>query len=149
MKKSPLVIKRLFNVPVTRLWTAITDPGSMKQWYFEIPDFRPETGAEFNFPGHIDGKDFTHRCRITEVIPIRKIAYKMTFDIDQVQEGLMVETYVSFELEPEGDSTWLTLVHEGLENFPEGLKWFAFDDFVKGWSQQLDKKLKVFFNAEK
>ncbi|AYL96267.1 SRPBCC family protein [Mucilaginibacter celer] len=141
MKNQPLIIKRLFDVPVTRLWKAFTDNESMKNWYFDIPGFKPKAGAEFSFPGHIDGRDFIHRCKITNVVPLRKIAYDMVFDIDQIQKGLMVKTHVSFEFEPAEDKTWLTLIHEGLENFPEGLKWFAFDDFVKGWSQLFDDKL--------
>jgi uncharacterized protein YndB with AHSA1/START domain len=148
MKKSPLVIKRLFKVPVTRLWKAITDVESMKHWYFDIPDFKPEIGTQFSFPGHIDNKDFTHHCVVTDVVPIRKIAYTMVFAIDPISPGLAVETHVSFELEPEGNDTWLTLVHEGLENFPEGLKWFAFDDFVRGWGKQLDEKLNTFLTME-
>jgi uncharacterized protein YndB with AHSA1/START domain len=148
MAAAPLIIERIFNAPLTRVWRALTESEDMKHWYFDIPDFKPEPGFVFSFPGNIDGKDFIHRCKITEVVLLKKIAYTMAFDINSIQTDLVVETQVSFELEPEGDKTKLTLIHEGLENFPEGLKHFAFDDFVKGWGLQFDEKLKGFLEIE-
>lgn len=70
----------------------------MKHWYYYIADFKPEAGAEFDFPGHMDGMDFIHQCKVTDVVPLREIAYRMVFNI-QVQPDLKVETHVSFKCE--------------------------------------------------
>jgi uncharacterized protein YndB with AHSA1/START domain len=31
------------------VWKAITNAADMKQWYFDIPGFKPEVGFEFSF----------------------------------------------------------------------------------------------------
>jgi uncharacterized protein YndB with AHSA1/START domain len=36
MKTQPFVIERTFNVPVERVWKAITDREEMKQWYLTL-----------------------------------------------------------------------------------------------------------------
>ncbi len=42
MKNEPFVIERILNAPVERVWRAITDKDEMKNWYFDIPEFKPE-----------------------------------------------------------------------------------------------------------
>ena len=51
MKSEPFVIKRTFNAPIERVWKAIKDKNDMKQWYFDIPEFKPQVGFEFQFEG--------------------------------------------------------------------------------------------------
>ena len=31
-------MERVYNAPVERVWSAITDKDQMKQWYFDSPD---------------------------------------------------------------------------------------------------------------
>ena len=36
----PIIIEKTIEVPKDQLWKALTDPGQMRQWFFEnIPDF--------------------------------------------------------------------------------------------------------------
>ena len=51
MKTEPFVIERTYNVSIDKVWQAITDKEKMKQWYFDLSDFKPEVGFEFTFPG--------------------------------------------------------------------------------------------------
>jgi len=44
-----IVIERTFNAPVARVWQALTDVDQMRQWYFDLKEFRPEVGFEFGF----------------------------------------------------------------------------------------------------
>ena len=44
-----VVIERTFAAPVARVWKALTDVGEMKQWYFDLKEFKPEVGFEFEF----------------------------------------------------------------------------------------------------
>jgi len=68
MKADPLVIERSLNEPSEKVWKAITDKKDMKQWYFDIAEFKPEVGFEFQFEGGKDDKRYLHICEITEVV---------------------------------------------------------------------------------
>jgi len=56
MSAQPFVIDRVYNAPTERVWEAITDNNKMKEWYFDIPDFKPEVGFEFTFNGGSEDK---------------------------------------------------------------------------------------------
>ena len=60
-------LEKLLNAPVNLVWEAITDKHKMKQWYFDLEEFKPEIGFEFKFKGgHEDGIQYQHICEITE-----------------------------------------------------------------------------------
>ena len=69
MKPEPFVIERTLNAPVEKVWKAITDKEQMKQWYFDLAEFKPEPGFEFSFDGGTDEKSYVHLCKVTEVVP--------------------------------------------------------------------------------
>ena len=140
MKTEPIVIQRSYNAPVKKVWDAITNLEQMKQWYFNnIPDFRPEPGFTTQFNVHHEGKDFLHIWKVTEVVPMKKISYEWRY------EGYPGNSLVTFELVPEGDSTSLTLTHEGLETFnPELHPEVERKNFVEGWTAFIGSLLKKF-----
>ena len=70
-----VVIERTFNASAARVWKAITDVEEMRRWYFDLKAFKPEVGFEFEFIFEHEGVRYDHRCKITEVIPQKKIAY--------------------------------------------------------------------------
>jgi uncharacterized protein YndB with AHSA1/START domain len=92
-----LVVERTLDAPVTRVWKALTDVDQMRQWYFDLKEFRPEVGFEFGFVVEHEGNTYDHRCKVTEVIPQRKIAYTWRY------EGHEGNSLVTFELFPEGE----------------------------------------------
>ncbi len=51
MITKPIIIEETYNSPVKRVWEAITDKNKMKQWYFDLSEFKPEVGCEFRFMG--------------------------------------------------------------------------------------------------
>jgi len=67
-QNEPFVIERVYNAPVEKVWKALTDNSYMKQWYFDIAEFEPVVGFEFQFEGSNEGRTFLHRCKITEVV---------------------------------------------------------------------------------
>jgi len=136
MKSEPFVIERTFNAPVERVWKAITDKNEMKQWYFDIASFRAEPGFEFEFKGGNEERTYLHKCKITEVIPNKKLAYSWQY------EGFDGYSEVSFELFPEGRRTRLRLTHSGIDSFPADNPDFAKKNFVEGWTQLIDQILK-------
>jgi len=139
MKPEPFTIERTYDAPVEKVWQAITDREQMKKWYFDIPEFRPEVGVEFQFDaGDQNDKIYRHLCRITEVVERKKLTYSWQY---ADTEGL---SHVTFELFEEGNVTRLKLTHEGLETFPADKPAFARENFVRGWTEIIGTNLKNF-----
>lgn len=142
MKHEPFVIERTFHAPVEKVWKAITDKDQMKQWYFDIAEFKPEVGFEFQFEGGTKDRCYVHLCKITEVVIGEKLTYSWKY------EGYEGNSFVTFELFDEGDTTRLKLTHEGLETFPLSKLDFAQANFVAGWTQLIGTSLKTFVEKE-
>ena len=130
-----VVIERTFNAAVARVWEALTDADEMRVWYFDLKEFKPEVGFEFEFTVEHEGTKYHHLCKITEVIPQKKIAYTWRY---AGEEG---DSLVTFELFADGDRTRLKLTHEGLETFPK-LPAYARTNFEKGWTEIIGSSLK-------
>lgn len=127
MKTEPFIIEQTYNAPVESVWSALTDVNKMKQWYFDVDDFKPEVGFTFRFSGTDKGVTFWHKCVVTEVIPFKKIAYSWRY------EEFIGDSEVSFELFDEGAQTRLKLTHTGLETFDQTNPSFAKKSFAGGW----------------
>ena len=138
MKDQPIVFERTYDAPVQKVWKAITDRDQMKQWYFDIAEFKPEVGFEFQFTGRNEEKEYVHLCRITEVVKEQKLQYSWRY---KGYEGI---SFVTFELFPEGEKTRLKLTHEGLESFPKSNPDFAKENFIEGWGYFTNTALKDF-----
>jgi uncharacterized protein YndB with AHSA1/START domain len=134
MKAEPVIVERTFNAPVQKVWEAITDNAKMKQWYFDLEEFRPEVGFEFRFYGGTEENKYLHICKITEVIPLKKLTHSWRYN------GYPGDSFVTYELFPEGDKTKLRLTHTGLETFPS-LSDFARTNFEMGWNHIIGKSL--------
>ena len=67
-----VIVERTLNAPVAKVWRALTDVDRMRQWYFDLKEFKPEVGFEFEFVVEHQGTTYHHLCRVTEVIPNRK-----------------------------------------------------------------------------
>ena len=131
--------ERIFNAPVQKVWKAITDKNDMKQWYFDLKEFKPEVGFEFQFLAGDDKKQWLHLCRITEVIDKKKISYSWRYD------GYTGISYVTFELFPEENKTRLRLTHSGLESFPgDSVPELKKENFEEGWKSIIGSSLSEF-----
>src|ERR1700730_14425496 len=63
-----IVIERTLNAPVANVWQALTEVEQMRQWYFDLKEFRPEPGFEFEFIVEHEGAKYHHVCKVTEAI---------------------------------------------------------------------------------
>jgi len=124
----PLVVERVFDAPVERVWQALTDKEELRHWSFDIPDFEPEEGYEFTFSGRNENGVKIHYCRITEVIEQRKLAYTWRY---QHIKGV---SSVTWELFPEGKKTRLRLTHAGLEKLANAGADYRCQSFEMGWN---------------
>jgi uncharacterized protein YndB with AHSA1/START domain len=141
MKNEPFVIERTYNATAEKVWQAITDKNQMKQWYFDLAEFKPEVGFEFQFYGGTPEKQWLHLCKVTEVIPMKKLTYSWRYD------GYEGNSFVTFELFPEENKTRLKLTHSGLETFsdkPELKK----ENFAEGWTSLIGTSLKEYLEKQ-
>jgi len=136
-----VVIERTLNAPVARVWKALTDVDQMRQWYFDLKEFKPEVGFEFEFVVEHEGNSYHHLCKITEVISQKKIAYTWRY------KGEPGNSLVTIELFPESNMTRLRLTHEGLETFPKTPA-YARKNFEAGWTAIIGTELKQFIEEK-
>jgi uncharacterized protein YndB with AHSA1/START domain len=128
MSTEALVFERTYNAPIEKVWKALTDKNQMKQWYFDLKEFKAEEGFEFSFYGGRDGRQYLHKCLVLEVKPITRLSYSWRYD------GYPGNSVVTFELTPESKSkTKLVLTHSGLDTLKDGHEDFAYDNFSEGW----------------
>jgi uncharacterized protein YndB with AHSA1/START domain len=137
-----IVMERTFNAPVGKVWQALTDVDQMRQWYFDLKEFRPEVGFKFEFVVEHEGNSYHHLCKVAEVIPQKRIAYTWRY------KGEPGNSLVTFELFGEGEKTRLRLTHEGIESFPKAPA-YARKNFEAGWTAIIGSELKRFVEEEK
>src|SRR6478735_113884 len=126
---NPLVFEKIYDAKITKVWKAITDKNQMKEWYFDLEEFKAEPGFEFSFYGGKDGKQYLHKCKVVEANPVTKLSYTWSYD------GYPGSSLVTFELaELPGTKTKLTLTHSGLDSFPKNEPDFATANFSEGWT---------------
>jgi uncharacterized protein YndB with AHSA1/START domain len=123
----PLVIERTIDAPVAQVWQALTTLEGMSRWFFDLKAFEPSAGFEFGFAVEHQGATYSHQCKVTEVVPQKKLAFTWRY---QGHEG---NSLVTFELSASGKKTKLKLAHEGLETFPQTSQ-FARKNFEGGWN---------------
>jgi len=138
-RTDPLVVERTLNAPAALVWQALTTREALSQWSFEMPDFRPEVGCEFTFDGEKDGVKYHHHCRITDLIPQKRMTWLWRY------VGHPGDSQVTFDLLAEGARTRLRLTHIGLETFPPGPD-FARENFLAGWTHLLGASLPEFLS---
>ena len=137
---NPVVVERTYNAPVEKVWSALTDNDQMKSWYFDIAEFKPEPGFEFQFTGgDPNGVQYLHLCKVIDVVPNKKLSYTWRYD------GFEGKSLVIFDLTAEGSKTKVKVSHFGLETFPAATT-PAFDkkNFEMGWTEIIGKSLKEY-----
>lgn len=153
--KPQVVITRVFNAPVEKVWAAFTESEQVKKWWgptdFTAPvaEIDLRTGGKYLFAMHGPaGTEFDQDMYSTgtyeEIVPFERLVYLDSFS-DEHGNVISGEAYgltdvpetmrVTLEFEPseDGKTTKLTLMHEGM---PAGKQ---ADDMTVGWNQSLDK----------
>ena len=136
-----IVVEKTFDAPIARVWQALTDVAQMREWYFDLKEFKPEAGFEFEFAVEHEGNSYHHVCKIAEVIPQRKIAYTWRY------KGEPGDSLATFALSGKGNKTRLTLTHTGIESFPKTPA-YARKNFEAGWAQLIGTSLKQFVEGK-
>ncbi|HYG01174.1 MAG TPA: SRPBCC family protein [Chryseosolibacter sp.] len=141
MNAQPVVVEKVYVANVKEVWEALTSKEKMKEWYFDVSDFKPVVGFEFQFEGGAEDRTYVHLCKVLEVVPLKRLVYTWRY------QGFPGESKVIWELFNEGENkTRLKLTHEGLETFPQGSD-FAKKNFVAGWTEILGVMLPDFIET--
>jgi len=143
MENQVIVLEREFNIPISKIWKAITDKDEMKVWYFDLAEFKAKPGFKFEFVGGPPENEYVHECEITEAIPDRKLTYSWKY------KGFPGCSYVTFDLSGQQDKTLLKLTHSGINTFPKDNPDFAIHNFEGGWNYIIHTSLKNYLNEFK
>ena len=138
MNTEPIIIEKILDAPIEKVWAAISNKNEMKKWYFDLEKFDPVPGFEFQFTGGTEEHKYLHLCKVVEAIPNQKLSYSWRY------EGHEGNSLVTFELFQEDGKTRLRLTHEGLDSFPASNPDFAKQNFVAGWNQIIGISLPEF-----
>lgn len=127
-------IQREMQFPQSReqVWQAITESATLAEWMFPN-DFEPRVGHHFTFqvPGNpkmnFDG--LTVHCEVLECDAPSQLVFSWS-------AGELVDTKVSFRLEPDGQGTKLLFEHAGF-NITQTFGEQAFKGAEYGWAKML------------
>lgn len=141
MSAKPIKIVEIFDTSIDKVWYALTTKEAFDKWYFDIENFVPEVGFEFEFYGG----SYLHHCKIVEIIPQTKLVYTWKYP---VYDGNSVVTFMLEKLEDDiVPQTKLTLIHEGIETFPPDDKNFSRESFGAGWTEIIRISLKNYLEG--
>ena len=147
--KNEIVIQRVFDLPIDKIWQALTVPEFFKKWWgpkgFTCPQSSMEAkkgGKYLNCMRGPDGKEYWSTGTVKELIPNKKLVVTDSFsdskgNIKNASEhGLPgnwpKELLITFELNEADGATKLHLTHEGV---PKEMH----DECRKGWNESFDK----------
>ena len=130
-------IQREILVPQPReqVWRALADSTALAEWMFPN-DFAPRVGHHFTFrvpPNPKVGFDgLIAHCEVLECEPPNRLAFSWSAG------GPVVNTRVSFRLEPHGDGTRVLFEHSGFDvSQPWGKQ--AVRGMEVGWAKMLER----------
>src|SRR5690349_7795040 len=126
MDKLTATVSDTIKAPPSEVWEALTTPETLKRYFFAAKvesDF--EEGSPITFSGEYDGKAYKDKGEITEADPEKRLAYTHS-------SGGSAKHNVSYELEPDGNCTIVTIRQDGNES-PE-----AKAASEKNWRMVLD-----------
>ena len=130
-------IRREILIPQPReqVWRAISDSTALAEWMYPN-DFEPRVGHHFTFrvpPNPKVGFDgLLVRCEVLVCEPPSRLVFSWSAG------GPVVNTRVSFRLEPDGDGTRIFFEHSGFDvSQPGGDQAFKGAQF--GWAKMLEQ----------
>jgi len=148
--QNEVVIHRVFDLPVDKVWRALTRPEEFRKWWgpngFTCPYSKMEArvgGKYLNCTRGPDGKEFWSTGVVKEFKPREKLVLSDSFSDEHgnirsasgdygMPGDWPIELLITFDLEEADGATKLRVRHEGI---PEE----GHDDCVKGWNESLDK----------
>ena len=131
---NPLIKEFLYDVPIEKVWDALTSTPKMRKWYFpQLQKFEPIVGYKFQFDD--SGSEYQKEWIVTKVTKGRTLAHSWAY------KGYPGSSEVIFDLFDEGNKTKLRVTQTNLESFPNDPH-FKRERFDWGWNNLLGHNLK-------
>jgi len=147
--QNEIVIHRVFDLPITKVWKAFTEPEQFKKWWgpngFTCPSSKMDArvgGKYLNCMRGPDGKEYWSTGVVKEFVPEKKLVITDSFsdedgNITSASELGMPgdwprELLITINLEEADSATKLRLIHKGI---PDEMR----EECIKGWNESLDK----------
>ena len=147
--QNELVIHRVIDLPIEKVWKALTSSEEFKKWWgpegFTCPYSQMEArvgGRYLNCMRGPDGKEFWSAGEVKEYVPNKKLVITDHFANEKgeyvpasrynMPGNWPIELLITFELEEADGATKLVLHHEGI---PEEM----YEECKLGWNQSFDK----------
>lgn len=144
-----LVIHRVLDLPLNKVWKALTEAEQFKKWWgpkdFTCPSSSMEArvdGKYLNCMQGPDGKKYWSTGTVRGLVPGKKLVITDSFSDEDgnIKSAADVgmpgnwprELLITFELEEADGATKLILHHEGI---PEE----AYEDCKQSWNESFDK----------
>lgn len=141
MNTDAVTVEITYHAAVAVVWQAITDKDHMRQWFFEpMTDFEPRIGFATQFNVRCDDVDYLHIWKVTDVVPLQRIAYQWQYD------GYPGDSTVTWQLTEVPDGTRLQFSHEGISTFPQDNPIFSRESTQAGWNYFLCESLKAYLD---
>ena len=129
-----LKVSRVINAPCAMIFRAWTDPQQMSQWFCPqevnlrglAADVR--VGGAFRIHMNSDKGDHIAIGTYKEIIPNKRLQFTWSWET-----YAMPNSVVTVDFEDLGNTTRVTLVHEGLPDQEDA------DQHTHGWSSMLEK----------
>lgn len=147
--QNDIVIYRVFDIPLNKVWKALTEPEEFKKWWgpkgFTCPSSKMEArvgGIYLNCMKGPDGKEYWSTGTVKELIPEEKLVVTDSFSDDKgnikpasdykMPGNWPKELLITFELEEADGATKLRLRHEGVPGE-------VHDECRNSWNESFDK----------
>jgi uncharacterized protein YndB with AHSA1/START domain len=155
----PMIITRIFDAPVEKVWRAWTDPEMVTQWWGPEHFTAPVARVDFRLGGKYlfamrdpDGNDYWSTGRYVEIVPLERIVYTDSFAdadgniIPPTQYGMSPafpeELVMTLSFEDLGGRTRMTMTSSGMPRDDD------FEMARSGMSTMMDKLAKVVASFE-
>lgn len=142
---SVISTKSVFESTKEKVWDAITNPQTMKIWYFAISDFNLAIGNQFSFY-ESDRKEYLHTGEIIKVEQNKILQH--TWNHPEQSKGSSTVTWTIAEIE--NNKVEVTLTHEGVESFADAGPNFTPANYQMGWDALVKTNLRNYlYNIQK
>lgn len=136
------IVKKIhLDVPVSRVWRALSDHHEFGQWFRVSLDGPFEQGevstGRMTYPGY---KHYPWRAFVETLEPERQLSFRW-HDFDEgsgVDVAQQQTTLVDFLLEPSASGTLLTITESGFEALPDHRRLKVLRDNTEGWNIQAE-----------
>lgn len=133
----PVIVSKIINQPIEKVWRAITEHSEMTQWFFDnIPNFKAEKGFRTWFVVASEERTFYHLWEVTEVIQNEILKVEWTYP-DYIKEPFLV----TFQLNDESENeTQIIVSAKGIEKFKDfNIPEFTRESCKGGWEYFTDR----------